>query len=182
MSARKPKASPLAFTPPCLARATHHPPHGDNWVHEIKFDGYRVQVLIENGEARLLTRNALDWTPRFGQVTKDFAALGVKSAAIDCEAVVLDTAGVSNFSSLQAELKKGPTAHVHMMAFDLLHHDGRDLTTLPLLDRKAALDQLLARAKPPDGLLHYSAHMSGDGREILRKACADETRRHYIEA
>ena len=172
MSARKPKASPLAFTPPCLARATHHPPSGDNWVHEIKFDGYRVQVLIENGEARLLTRNALDWTPRFGRVTKDFAALGVKSAAIDCEAVVLDTAGVSNFSSLQAELKKGPTAHVHMMAFDLLHLDGRDLTTLPLLDRKAALDQLLARAKPPHGLLHYSAHMSGDGREILREACA----------
>lgn len=173
MSVRnKPAATPLAFTPPCLALAMRAPPHGDNWVHEIKFDGYRVQALIEGGKVRLLTRNALDWTRRFGVVATDFAALAATSAAIDCEAVVIDARGVSNFSLLQAELKAGATSRIHMMAFDLLHLDGRDLAKLPLLDRKAALERLLSRAKSPSGLLRYSAHMAGDGRDVLRNACS----------
>lgn len=173
MSARKkPKREALAFTPPCLALATPDPPAGDNWVHEIKFDGYRVQALIEDGKVRLLTRNALDWTPRFGIVAEDFAALPVAAAAIDCEAVVLDARGVSNFSSLQAELKIGAAAHVRMMAFDLLHLDGRNLAKQPLIERKAILQRILGRAKLPHDLIRYSDHMSGDGPGILRNACS----------
>ena len=116
----------LAFTPPCLAESARVPPNGADWVHEIKFDGYRVQALVENGAVRLLTRNALDWTSRFGKVAE------VRSAVIDCEAVVLDQRGISRFSRLQSELKKGAAAHVHMMAFDLLHLDGRFLASRPL--------------------------------------------------
>lgn len=173
MSARnEPAATPLAFTPPCLALAMREPPHGDNWVHEIKFDGYRVQALFEGGKVRLLTRNALDWTRRFGVVATDFAALAVKSAVIDCEAVVLDARGVSNFSLLQAELKLGSAARIHMMAFDLIHLDGRALAKLPLLERKAALERLLSGGGSRSDLLRFSAHMAGDGRDVLRNACA----------
>lgn len=175
MKSRKPRrapaaVTPLVFTPPCLALAAREPPAGVDWVHEIKFDGYRVQALIEDGAIRLLTRNALDWTPRFGKVAKDFAALPVRSAALDCEAVVLDERGVSRFSSLQSELKKGSAAHIHMMAFDLLHLDGRDLADQPLLARKRELQALFEKPSPQD-LLRYSQHMSGDGVEILRNAC-----------
>jgi len=172
MSARKTRPSALAFIPPCLARATPDPPRGDNWVHEIKFDGYRVQALIEAGRVRLLTRTALDWTPRFGIVAKELAALPLKSAAIDCEAIVLDADGIANFSALQAELKKGSAARIQMVAFDLLHLDGDDASKLPLLDRKAELERLIGRTGLPNGLLRYSDHMTGDGAEVLRKACA----------
>lgn len=164
-------ASLLSFTPPCLALAAAQPPSGDDWVHEIKFDGYRVQALVERGKVRLLTRNALDWTSRFGSAAKDFAALDAGSAVLDCEAVVLDEVGASDFSRLQSELKKGPAAHIHMMAFDLLHLDGRDVRTGPLIERKAALKVLIDRSTLPLKLLRYSTHMTGDARNILRNAC-----------
>lgn len=171
MSARRRKTL-LEFTPPCLALATAEPPRGANWVHEIKFDGYRVQALIESGEVRLLTRNALDWTGRFGIVVKDFSALAVKSAAMDCEAVVCDRKGVSRFSALQAELKHGASARIEMRAFDLMHLDGKDLRKLPLLDRKAALERVLTTSKLQLGLLSLSDHTPGDGGAILKTACA----------
>ena len=171
MSVRKPQPSLLAFTPPCLAQSARVPPDGSDWIHEIKFDGYRVQALVENGTLRLLTRNALDWTPRFGKVAQDFAALPVKSVAIDCEAVVLDQRGISRFASLQSELKKGAAARVQMMAFDLLHLNGCSMAERPLLERKEILAGLFAGPLPQD-LLRYSQHMIGDGVEILRKACA----------
>ena len=172
MSARKTGAPLLAFTPPCLALARADPPTGAQWVHEIKYDGYRVQALIDTGGVRLLTRNAFDWTPRFGAAIEDFAGLGVRSAVIDCEAVVLASTGESDFSALQRELKNGAAARIQMMAFDLLHLDGRDLSTSTLEARKTALESLLRRRKLPHGLLRYSAHMSGDGGEILARACS----------
>ena len=171
MSVRKSMASVLAFTPPCLARGIAAPPHSHNWVHEIKFDGYRVQALIECGRVRLLTRNALDWTPRFGSVAKELAALPVKSAAIDGEAVVLDDAGASNFSTLQLELKKRSAARIQLMVFDLLHLNGDDTSKLPLLERKAALAAVHARVKLPLDHLRFSEHMNGVGADILRNAC-----------
>ena len=172
MSSPRANTSALAFTPPCLARATPDPPSGDNWVHEIKYDGYRVQALIAGGGVRLLTRNGIDWTPRLGIVANDFAALPLKSAAIDCEAVVLDAAGIADFSALQAELKKGSGSLIQMVAFDLLHLDGDASSKRPLLDRKAALERLIKRTELPHGHLRYSDHMTGDGAEILRNACA----------
>ena len=119
---------------------THEPPDGEAWVHEIKYDGYRVQALIESGRVRLLTRTGLDWTLRFGPVADDFAALGV-DAAIDCEAVVFDDAGVSNFGLLQRELRANRTTRIHMMVFDLLHYDGRDYSRRNLLDGSRRIGQ-----------------------------------------
>ncbi|MGE0626292.1 MAG: non-homologous end-joining DNA ligase [Hyphomicrobiaceae bacterium] len=172
MSVRKAKVKRLAFTPPCLAVAKPEPPRGPDWVHEIKFDGYRVQALIEGRNVRLLTRNEIDWTSRFGIVVDDFAALGVPMAAIDCEAVVFDDAGISRFSALHAELKKTTAARIQMMAFDLLYLDGRNVSALPLLERKLQLERLIADAELPHGLLRYSSHMQGDGLAILDTACA----------
>ena len=172
MSGRKTFAPLLAFTPPCLALARADPPTGSHWVHEIKYDGYRVQALIDTGGVRLLTRNAFDWTPRFGAVIEDFAGLGVRSAVIDCEAVVLASSGESDFSALQRELKIGDGARIQMMAFDLLHLDNCEISTSALLERKTAMERLLARRKLPHGLLRYSAHMTGDGGEIFAQACS----------
>ena len=97
MTAHATKAPPLAFTPPCLAIVRAQPPTGSNWVHEFKCDGYRVRALIDACRVRSLMRNAFDWTPRFGAVIEDFAGLGVRSAVIDSEAVVLAASGVSGF-------------------------------------------------------------------------------------
>jgi bifunctional non-homologous end joining protein LigD len=161
----------LAFKPPCLARAVPAPPDGKNWLHEIKFDGYRVQALVEDGRVRILTRTGLDWTTRFGTLVKSFAGLHVASAIIDGEAVVRNGEGVSRFHLLQAELKQGTAARIDMMAFDLLHLNGRDVTVLPLTERKALLRQLLAIEPLPHGHLHYVDHMTGNGRNVLDRAC-----------
>lgn len=163
----------LAFTPPCLARAQVTPPSGSEWLHEIKYDGYRVQALIEGDDVRLLTRTALDWTARFGVVIQDLAALEARNAALDCEAVVFDEAGVSRFGALQAELKQGRNARIALVAFDLLHLDGRTTCPLPLAERKARLERLISKADLPHGLLRFGSHMKGDGRAIFEAACKE---------
>ena len=107
----------------------------------------------------------------FGAVVDDFAALGVH-AAIDCEAVVFNDAGVSSFGALEGELKASKVARIHMMAFDLLHFDGRAFAGLTLIERKSKLKRLLSTRKLPHGLIRYSDHMLGDPRAIFRKACS----------
>lgn len=159
----------LPFIPPCLAQTAAKPPSGNDWVHEIKYDGYRVQAHIENGHVRLLTRNGHDWTARFGQVANDIRALAVRSAVIDGEAIVQDAAGVADFAALTSELKSGRSSRIAFMAFDLLHVDGADLRDRPLLARKAALNSILSGAVR---LVRFSNHMAGDGSAILGKACA----------
>ncbi len=159
-----------AFVPPCLAKAVAVPPSGEGWLHEIKYDGYRVQAQIRDGHVRLLTRNGHDWTEQFGKVADDFRALGLRSAIIDGEAIVQDTTGVADFAALTSELKSRRSARIVVMAFDLLHLDGGDLRNRPLFERKEELHDLLARGSSPN-LLHYSEHMEGDGAEILASAC-----------
>jgi bifunctional non-homologous end joining protein LigD len=139
-------------------------------VHEIKFDGYRAQVLIDTTGVRIVTRNGLDWTGGLGGIAAAFEPLGVSSAIIDGEAIVRDARGVSDFGALQRALKRGAAEHITLMAFDLLYHDGEDLRPLPLLARKQRLEGLLQQARP-DGPLQFSAHMSGEGPAILREAC-----------
>lgn len=172
MMASKPATSLLTFTPPCLATPKAMPPNGNNWVHEIKFDGYRVQALLDNSGARLLTRNGLDWTERFGPVVLDLAKLGAINFAIDCEAVVFDKSGVSNFSGLQRELKSSRPANIVLMAFDLLHLEGASTSHLPLLVRKARLESLIKPLQKGKSLLRYSEHMTGDGLKLLERACS----------
>ncbi|HEY0291400.1 MAG TPA: DNA ligase D [Hansschlegelia sp.] len=167
---RKARKGPLpAFTPPALATLSAKAPAGTRWVHEIKFDGYRLLARIEAGRVKLLTRSGLDWTKKFGkQVIAALQALPAGTALIDGELVVEGPAGASDFSALQADLSGGRNDRFTYYAFDLLHLDGYDLTGAALLDRKAALETLLGAA---DGPIKYSAHFEDDGGLVLQHAC-----------
>lgn len=163
------KAAMPGFIEPQLATLRAEAPSGDRWIHEIKFDGYRLQAHVADGKARLLTRSGLDWTDRFGAAVVDaLAALPVAEAVIDGELVVEGGGGASDFSALQADLSEGRSDRFVYYAFDLMHRDGRDLTGAALTDRKAALAQVLAGAPP---VLRYSEHFEEDGEMILRHAC-----------
>ena len=126
--------------PPSLATLRTTAPSGAGWVHEIKFDGYRIQARLDRGKVRLLTRKGLDWTSKFPNVAAAVAELPARTALIDGEVVILDAGGVSSFSGLQAALKAGERDRFLYYVFDLLHLDGRDLTGLPLIERKAELE------------------------------------------
>ncbi len=163
------KASLPRFIAPELATLTRKTPVGKRWIHEIKFDGYRLQARIEAGRVTLLTRTGLDWTARFGEaVAAAFAALPVDAALIDGELVVEGQSGISDFSALQGDLSEGRTDRFVFYAFDLLHLDGYDLRGAPLLSRKAALETLLAASDTP---LRYSGHFEEDGAVFLEHAC-----------
>ena len=156
------------FIPPQLATLSDKPPDGENWVHEVKFDGYRMQARLENGKVKLFTRTGLDWTHKFKPVAKALAELDVDAALIDGEVVVEDN-GVSNFSSLQDALKTGKSNFIYYV-FDLMHLNGADLATTPLLERKAALEKLLGDAYQ-NGIVRFSQHFEVSGAEMYEHAC-----------
>jgi bifunctional non-homologous end joining protein LigD len=167
-TSKKPHGAPLPdFVPPSLATLREEPPRGAGWVHEIKFDGYRMQARLDSGKVRLLTRKGLDWTDKFPNVAAAVAKLPAQQALIDGEIVVEDARGISNFSELQAALKAERERFVYYV-FDLLHLDGRNLAALPLIERKAALSRLVGK-KP--GPIRYSEHFTTDGAEVLQRAC-----------
>ena len=157
------------FIEPSLATLVSKAPSGDRWLHEIKFDGYRLQARIEAGRVKLLTRSGLDWTAKFGKdLAAAFKALPVGTAMIDGELVVESQNGASDFSLLQADLSEGRADRFVYYAFDLMHLDGYDLRATPLVMRKEALAQLLAGER---GILRYSEHFEQDGDLILQHAC-----------
>ena len=153
------------FIKPQLATLKAKAPSGDQWLHEIKFDGYRVQVHLDKGRKRAFTRNGLDWTKRFSLIA---GALDVPGQAIlDGEVVVIHD-GRSNFSELQAELAAGKQDRLVYYAFDLLWRDG-DLRKLPQEERKQMLSDLLG--ENDIGLpVIYSEHLTGDGQEMFEHA------------
>jgi bifunctional non-homologous end joining protein LigD len=159
------------FVPPSLATLYEQAPNGPQWLHEIKFDGYRIEARLDHGSARLLTRKEQDWTHRFAPVAAAVAALDAETALLDGEVVVEDDKGVSNFSLLQTDLKDGRTDRFVYYVFDLLYLDGRDLRSAPLTERKAALARLL-KAKSKTGVIRYTDHFEEDGPLIYRHACA----------
>jgi bifunctional non-homologous end joining protein LigD len=168
--AAKPPQAPLPdFIPPSLATLSTAPPSGSGWVHEIKFDGYRIQARLDHGEVRLLTRKGLDWTKKFPNVADAVAKLNAKTALLDGEVVVEDERGASS-SDLQAALKQGERNRFIYYVFDLLHLNGRDLTGLPLSERKAELQRLLG-ARKGTGPIRYSEHFDKDGSVVLDQAC-----------
>lgn len=168
----KAEGEPLPrFVEPCLATLQDKPPAGEAWLHEVKFDGYRLQARISAGKVKLLTRAGLDWTERFGSRIADaFAALPCETALIDGEVVALGESGISSFSALQAALSEGKTTNLVFFAFDLLHLDGENLKAEPLLARKERLEELL-RSAGPDAPLRYSEHFVEPGQTMLRHAC-----------
>jgi bifunctional non-homologous end joining protein LigD len=157
------------FVPPSLAALHSAPPSGSGWAHEIKFDGYRIQARLDDGDVRLLTRKGLDWSEKFPNIAAAVAELPARTALIDGEVVVEDKNGISSFSELQAALKEGDRERFIYYVFDLLHLDGRNLMSLPTIERKAELARLLETAAR--GPIKYSEHFAEEGAAVLRHAC-----------
>ena len=157
-----------AFVPPCLASLSDRPPDQGNWVHELKFDGYRIQARLDHGKATLLTRKGLDWTKKFSTLAKAIEKLPAKTALIDGELVVEGDNGISSFSLLQQDLKNDRHDRMKFYAFDLLHLNGTNLADLPLTRRKDALARLLHRRPDP---LRLSQSLTEPGTTLLRHAC-----------
>ncbi|WP_184717939.1 DNA ligase D [Caulobacter sp.] len=164
--ARKVEAKMPDFVPPQLCKLVDRPPGGEGWVHEIKFDGYRMQLRVEGGKAALRTRTGLDWSDRFPRLVADAAEL--PDAMIDGEVVALDEAGSPSFAGLQAALAEEDTSDLIFFAFDLLHAQGEDLTDQPLEDRKTQLKALLPK---DDERLRYVEHFKSGGEAVLQSAC-----------
>jgi bifunctional non-homologous end joining protein LigD len=155
---------------PLLAAPAAHVPDGDDWLHEIKFDGYRTIARIDRGEIRLITRSGLDWTERYGVLARAFRAVPCEQALIDGEILVQDARGVSSFSALQDALSEGRTGELTFFAFDLIHLDGYELMEVPLIERKRVLDALLAPVVGLTSALQLSDHIVGNGRAFLEEA------------
>jgi bifunctional non-homologous end joining protein LigD len=158
------------FVSPSLATLREGPPLGDGWLHEIKFDGYRVEARLDHGKVRLLTRKGLDWTHRFKPIAQAVATLDAETALIDGELVAVDEQGHSSFSLLQNDLKDSRSDRMRYFAFDLLFVDGHDLRSKPLIDRKAALARLL-KSEGKNSLIQSTEHLEEDGDLVLRHAC-----------
>jgi len=158
------------FVPPSLATLHSAAPDGPEWLHEIKFDGYRIEARLERGKVRLLTRKQLDWTHRFERIAKAVAGLPAETTLLDGELVVESENGVSSFSLLQTDLKDGRDDRFVYWIFDLLYLDGRDFTGEPLTVRKAALQRLL-RGQSRNGPIRYTEHFEERGSVIFNHAC-----------
>lgn len=157
------------FVEPQLCTVVERPPAGEGWCHEIKFDGYRVQLRVEGGEVTLKTRKGLDWTDKFASIAKE--AGGLPDVLIDGEIVALDHNGAPNFSSLQAALSDGKTEELIFFAFDLLFAEGLDYRRLPLGERKEQLRQLLEARKKKASQIRYVEHFESGGDAVLQSAC-----------
>ena len=159
-----------AFIEPCLATLSSRAPETGGWVHEIKFDGYRIQARVGGGKVSLKTRTGLDWTRKFGAVAEACASLGGHDVILDGEIASIDENGVSNFAALQDDLKNSRQDRMVYYVFDLLHLDGHDLTTAPLIERKRALADLLQEL-PRNSVIKLSEHFEEDGATMLKHAC-----------
>ena len=154
---------------PQLATLAGQAPDGPEWLHEIKYDGYRLLARIEGGKVRLITRGGLDWTAKFRSLADQLGELPLDSALIDGELVHLEQEGTTSFSGLQDAISSGKTDTLNFFAFDLLYCDGWDLTGAALEDRKSALAKIISPNQ--QGMLRYSDHQIGSGPKFLSQAC-----------
>lgn len=159
------KGSFPGFVEPALATSIEKVPSGDRWIHEVKFDGYRVQVHLVNEAVKVFTRRGNDWTKRFRKVADDAWHISAGSAIIDGEIVVPAADGTTDFSVLQNELK-GRSTKIVLVAFDLLYLNGYDLRKLPLIERKAHLKKLIEKTE-----IQFSESFEIDGKEMFAHAC-----------
>jgi bifunctional non-homologous end joining protein LigD len=166
-----PRGALPGFVEPCLATLAETAPDSGEWLHEIKFDGYRLQARLDRGKVKLLTRRGLDWTEKFDSVAAALAKLPANTALIDGEVVVEGESGVSSFSDLQQALKEADQKRMRFYAFDLMHLDGIDLRPLPLSERKAALERLLSKL-PAASQIRFSASIDQRGPALLKQACS----------
>ncbi|WP_280142196.1 DNA ligase D [Rhizobium tibeticum] len=156
------------FIAPQLCETLERPPSGADWVHEIKFDGYRVQMRVFDNEVTLKTRKGLDWTAKFTEISD--AASALPNAILDGEICALDEHGAPDFAALQAALSESKTGDLVFFAFDLLFDRNEDLRGLPLSDRKDRLATLLNSA-PSNPRIRFVEHFETGGDAVLKSAC-----------
>jgi bifunctional non-homologous end joining protein LigD len=159
------KASYPGFIEPALATSMDIVPAGERWIHEIKFDGYRVQVHLINEAVKVFTRRGYDWTNRFRKIADDAWHIAAGSAIIDGEVVIPAADGTTDFAVLQNELK-GKSTRIVLVAFDLLYLNGYDLRKLPLIERKALLKKTIHGTN-----IQFSDSFEIDGAEMFAHAC-----------
>ncbi len=168
------------FVAPQLCATLSRPPAGTNWVHEIKFDGYRVQLRVQEGTATLRTRKGLDWTDKFRAIAKE--AAGFPNVIVDGEIVALGENGAPDFAAMQAALSERRTKDLIFFAFDLLFADGADLRKVPLLERKGRLSEMLGEVEcGEEKLIRYVEHFTNGGDAVLQSACRLRARRHHLK-
>jgi len=161
---------PLPKYRPQLATLVEQPPIGPQWLHELKFDGYRMGCAIEGGRVRFESRANRTWTGEFGELVAAAQQLPVRSALLDGEVAILLPNGLTSFQALQNAFSGGPRPGLVYFVFDLLHLDGRDMAPLPLEERKRECEKLLRRL-PSDSPFRYSQHFEVDGGALLARAC-----------
>jgi bifunctional non-homologous end joining protein LigD len=168
-NARKSKM-PMKINPP-LPTLVDRPPTGNQWLHEVKYDGYRIVAFLENDSARLSSRNGKDWTDRFPSVVEDLSGFPADKAVIDGEIVIQLPDGVTSFQALQNALQGIETGRLMYYLFDIPYCNGYDLTETPLIDRKNYLKQLVDQMQPEPSTLRYSDHVEGSGDMVYEHAC-----------
>jgi bifunctional non-homologous end joining protein LigD len=164
------------FIKPQLATLKAKAPSGEEWIHEIKYDGYRVQIHLDRGKVKVFTRNGYDWTKRFSSIA---TAFDLRSSSIFDGEVVVVHEGRTNFSELQADLAKGRQDRMVFYAFDLLFHNGQDLRKQPQIKRKELLKELTDMMHPP---ILYSEHVTGEGQALFEAGLPPELRGYRFEA
>jgi bifunctional non-homologous end joining protein LigD len=155
---------------PQLATLVEHPPSGAQWLHEIKFDGYRIGCIIRDGKVRLESRRNNDWTTRFAEVAEAARQLPVRSALLDGEVAIVNPSGVTSFQALQNAFSGAPRDGLTYFVFDLIHLDGRDIGALPLERRRTECETLL-REQDVRSPIRYSQHFDLDGASLLARVC-----------
>lgn len=151
----------LKFVPPLMPTLVEQPSEGDDWIDEVKFDGYRSQLIIDDAGTRIYTRNGHDWTTKYGDLVKEFASLGADSAIVDREIIVLNKPGLSDFG----ELLKAITRRQHdlyFVAFDLLHLNGHDRRDMTLEERREILSSMIEQGRR----IQFSEPLSGEAKAI----------------
>lgn len=157
---------------PQLATLAQAVPQEDGWIHEVKYDGYRLLAFVQNGKARLMTRNELDWTDRFPSIAEAVAQLPVKNAIIDGEIVVQKEDGTTDFQALQNAIRNKERERLVFYVFDLPFLNGADLTRTPLIERKNKLLEILGGDKSlKEGAVRFSGHIEGHGTDVFKNAC-----------
>ena len=159
----------LSFIEPQNPSSAYQPPDGRHWIHEVKHDGYRSLIVIDDGEVRVFTRNGHDWSDRYLGIVRAAAHLRCRSAIIDGEAIIQDGNGASDFEALSSAIQSRSNGII-LYAFDLLHLNGNDLRQQPLVQRRAALQHLVG--EDTDSRIQFSEAFGGEGAALF-KACAE---------
>jgi bifunctional non-homologous end joining protein LigD len=169
----RPAPLPEVFHPE-LATLASKPPAGENWIHEIKYDGYRILCILSSSEGRaprLISRNGKDWTERFSQIADFASKIPIESAILDGEVVVVDPSGRTDFQALQNVLQGIQSGRLVYYVFDIPYCRGFDLTRTPLLERKRLLRRLLDAASLEDSQILYADHIQGQGNDVFTHVC-----------